>query len=696
MNDGNLAAFPGFREELFVRRVLSEEGPLRDRKREIPDLLRNDKNKAEFIKDVISLANSARAWGRTAYMLFGLDDSGSLFDISPSLGLYREKAEKKGMGRDWDEARFEECLWQEIIRRSMLLDLIANYVDPNLAGRCSLEHGSVRGHLCAYLKIPAAYSETCYCVKRELKSRDDTLLRSGQCWIRVGESKREVSEQERPHCYGAWQVPHPFPEDWRRYFSMITDEFHNTTLIAGYQDLFTVGHESLEGVVREFLSDATGRVLVIQGKAGIGKTAFLKRLIYELASDGEEEMRQTLDLEQFLPPSSLVPLYFPLRGWEPGDDALDREVGYHLFGDGFLCNQTVDLPEKLLDCRDLRVLICFDGLDEIWTLDDRGFFLKALLRLERRHPSVKVILTTRPDLTVPDLRGHATVTLDVLGPAQIRGYLRARAAADWYDEACEFLQSEPDLWELCGTPAFLEAAVCTWFDEISAPASDLTSAFQSVPVEPTATDVVRSDDAVDVEGIRDMVRAIGLDQALSTDSEGHQGRQHEREREHATEPEASAINDCDRIPIQKGRVLDRVYRRIWQRECCRMPLAAHEPGEWFDNTGELAASMDGRKKCVQRKEALRLLTSEKGLNWVLGLGVLEAKPRTGRIHFVSHVTRSYFAARFLLPFVEEGELETPTEYIAQGQRWFWERTLSLLADICYVDIAPLEKLLENL
>ncbi|MFN3762821.1 MAG: hypothetical protein ACK4WK_06450, partial [Anaerolineae bacterium] len=64
-----------FRPELFTEPSEYEETPLRDRKQTIPNL-RDDRKKAEFLRDVIALANTARLWGKPAYLLFGLDDQG--------------------------------------------------------------------------------------------------------------------------------------------------------------------------------------------------------------------------------------------------------------------------------------------------------------------------------------------------------------------------------------------------------------------------------------------------------------------------------------------------------------------------------------------------------------------------------------------------------------------------------------------
>ena len=60
-----------FRPDLFTDPREYEEVPLRDRKRDVGNSKHNEK-KAEFIRDVIALANTARLFGQPAYLLYGL------------------------------------------------------------------------------------------------------------------------------------------------------------------------------------------------------------------------------------------------------------------------------------------------------------------------------------------------------------------------------------------------------------------------------------------------------------------------------------------------------------------------------------------------------------------------------------------------------------------------------------------------
>ncbi|MGC9084354.1 MAG: hypothetical protein ACP5ME_14410, partial [Anaerolineae bacterium] len=76
-----------FRSELFTEPREYEETPLRDRKQKFPNL-DHDEEKAEFLRDVIAMANTARSWGKPAYLLFGLNNQGNLSDIWDDLQRY--------------------------------------------------------------------------------------------------------------------------------------------------------------------------------------------------------------------------------------------------------------------------------------------------------------------------------------------------------------------------------------------------------------------------------------------------------------------------------------------------------------------------------------------------------------------------------------------------------------------------------
>ena len=94
-----------FRCELFEDPEQYEETPLRDRKSDLPLL---DKNRAEpgkraeFVRDVIALANTARMMEKPAYLLFGIDDDGKVVGVEEYLEKYDESRLKA-----WEKAKHQ-------------------------------------------------------------------------------------------------------------------------------------------------------------------------------------------------------------------------------------------------------------------------------------------------------------------------------------------------------------------------------------------------------------------------------------------------------------------------------------------------------------------------------------------------------------------------------------------------------------
>ena len=691
-----------FRGELFTQPGNFEEGPLRDRKEIIPNL-RHHQEKAEFLRDVVSLANSARMLGRPAYLLLGIDDDGHPCDLTPSLEPYRKRARRKAEGREWDEHRFEECLWREVIERQMLKEIIAGYVNPALAASCRLEYGRVRGSLCAYLLIPQNPSPKPYQLRKTLKSSNNVLLNRGQCWIRIGESKHEIEPREiapnaAPYCYAFTQVPYLLPSEWLNYFGRMMDrQFYQAyNRIPGYQDLPSTTEKPLNEIVNEFLSSTESKLLVIRGKAGTGKSVFLRRLIYNRAESGGFETEQNIQQQRFSAPTSLIPVYMSLRGWQmrPGQ-ALDDQIMDCLNATAELWCERPRAPESMLDHTGYNWLLCLDGLDEIWSLDDQRSFVNALTRFQERHPAIRVILTTRPDVTVAGLSGALVVDVGPLTPEQIQSYLGANAEGEQIEEIMEFLQLEPELWDLCSVPAFLEAATTAWIDEFYPPAfeesGDISSdASTHIPVEPVIADAAKAGAESKPD---EVLRFVQESLAGEIEEEGtgvelaNGGRGETLNFEDVSEKAAEEFI----APIRTGRVLHRIYQHVWNRERHRRPVDASAPGQWFDGTAELAAWLDGNRRNVRLRRAIEFFAPQQGLYWVLSLGVLERALRGGWIRFVADITRTYFAASFVLPFVEEGDYEEPLAYIRQGKRRFWEDALAILGDLIHAVISLLEE-----
>ncbi len=165
-----------FQVEHFTLPSHYEETPLCDRKANLPNLYRDDE-KAEFLRDVIALANSARSFGKPVRLLFGIDDHGKPADLGDYLAPY---AAHISAG-----VQLPEKIREQIGKT------LATYVKPELS-KFDFELGECEGKCVAYLLIHPVPSAKRFRVARDLTSGKQQLLSAGQSWIRFGEHKEEV------------------------------------------------------------------------------------------------------------------------------------------------------------------------------------------------------------------------------------------------------------------------------------------------------------------------------------------------------------------------------------------------------------------------------------------------------------------------------------------------------------------------
>lgn len=694
-------ACEAFKDELFTNFTHYEESTLRERKRDLPNLLHNE-CRAEFLRDVIALANAARMRGKPAYLLFGIDNEGAVCGVDDSLGPFWARSCAQIRPEDSDPERREEHLWREVIGRCFL-DAIERHISLDLAARCELCRGKVGGNLCAYLCIPPMSTPDLFSVRRALRSGRQCLLAQGESWIRIGESKRKVQPGEDEWCYAFTQAPYPLPLEWRKCFQSIADEW-DSLQVMGYQDLYSSEGTTLDRIVAEFLRDDRSNLLIVQGKAGVGKSLFLKRLVQRLAKEGLHETEQLLVAQSFDPPRAFIPLYVPLRGWESDKRrTLASRVMDRFNSRTGLWNERPKCPELMLEYPKYRWLLCFDGLDEIWSQNGQRSFVSALRSFRDRYMRVKVIVSTRPDVTMAGLDEARLIRVAPLTPEQIEGYLGAHASDQQLNEIIEFLQSEPDLWSLCGMPAFLEAAAEASMDEYKAPplemetqpvsADSSTEQSGELPM-PTLQAGASMGDLTKLEQLSNTARQMYEERACLDEAHSVGALDSDLEAYNSDnilgEPEAPVL------PIHLGKVLDNIYQRIWQREKERRLVNIHDYDRWWGGTARLAAQLDGTADDESWKKVRSHMGKAEGVYAVLSCGILERGRYDDYLRFTTALAKTYFAARYVLPFLEPGGLQRMADCIRCGKRAFWERVIDIVRDLTYTDLTPLENLVSEL
>lgn len=446
-----------FRMELFTEPSEYEETPLRDRKSRLYNL-RNHEEKAEFLRDVIALANTARLWGKPAYLIFGLDDNGNRVSIYQGLQPYRSEPSST----DEDLTRVMEEV------RHQMSAAIREYIFPCLhLWDLKWEWDKSNNLLLAYLLIEPQCPENAFHVAKDLTSGRRALLSAEDSWIRSGESKTKIGRHSLDQCYPRYcQVPFIPPSKWLKYFNALwnTKEMQQAVHKMPYIDLYDTQGRSLQVVIQEFLQSDQQAILVITGSPGIGKTTLLYRIVAEWADAGRVAMEETRRREEFKQPPQWIPVYFPLRE-ATFPKGLEKELLREANSKGQpFWEEEPSKPERLFERRELHWLICFDGLDELWEGQRIEQFLKKVRRFRRKYQQVKILLTTRPGVTIPD--DFQKVQIAPLSREQVLTYLQAfvNEGNETYCRQLEeqFLNDKSELyplWEICVVPLYLESLV---------------------------------------------------------------------------------------------------------------------------------------------------------------------------------------------------------------------------------------------
>lgn len=646
---------PNFNFNLFTKPDQYEETLLRDRKVMVEYW--KDAEKAEFVRDVIALANTARMLGKPAYLILGVRDPA---DDTP--------ADICGVGAMFERhlrQRKTEKQVRETIRRE-IADNLRRFVEPLFAPE--IEFDKIDDKVVGYVLIPPLAGEP-FRVRQEFRSGSQTYLRPGQSWLRFGESKsavklEELAPDDDQLRYSYAEAPYVLPSIWERYFDKVQREMQRLTQDApeesGYQPLRNAKGISLKEVVDDFLAKNNERLLILQGVAGCGKSLFLQRLVNLLAKQGEQEMRDAQRLEQFTPPVGFIPICYRLR-----DLTLKARTESAHFTK-ILCNLLAVLwehnqqgkrpsqPEILFENPSLNWLILLDGLDEIGEYARRRDFLNVLTEFMRAYPRLRVILTTRPSpgVSLENVDNAKLVEIAPLNESQITNFLMAYRTDRSDEQIYAFIQEckkWQDAWKLLSVPAYLNAAALS-----IGVVRTITDVQEQPPETPVEAKTPERSETQITAAKNSEIPSLDLPQDASL----------EVNTPITSEPTEREDENKEEFVLTLSRLLDQIYQAFWEREIKRNTFenANHLRCE----THKIAAT--SMKFCLDhvRRDHARKRLKEKGLRWVLEMGILSENEHE-HIFFTIPSVQVYSAAKQLQGDVEGGFWKDVQRYIRQWQ-----------------------------
>ena len=438
-----------FDPSLYTDPVKYDERPLRDRKAWL-DLSqeKQDETRAEFVRDVISIANTVRRTGEDGYLIFGIDDDGTVCGVSPTLNNLPGGAQH---AQRW-----------EILRRK-LKDWTFDIIEP-LFDNWEMEYSDdLQGDAVFYVQIKyVAPLPKMYRVQANWPARRPKLRRR-QSWIRVGESKIEITPGTYPYAWSYEQVPYILPSTWGTYLSDLSAKIAEPP--EAYQDIYTATDNLLDDEIQQFIR-SDQQILVIEGDAGCGKTSFLQKWISEQAKDLADIADEVVKNRTYDWTPEIIPIFYSLRSQSyPSIRVFTQQLIEHCHHVSPLWkNARPKQPCKIFESTESQWVLGLDGLDEIWDERSREKFIDQILRgFINRYRHAKIILTTRPAIAQaivkhPNMNARA-VQIRPFTLEQVRAYVDARVPENLADDVFGSIQGNDDFRDLCRVPLFLETAV---------------------------------------------------------------------------------------------------------------------------------------------------------------------------------------------------------------------------------------------
>ncbi len=196
-------------------------------------------------------------------------------------------------------------------------------------------------------------------------------------------------------------------------------------------------------------SEGIPKRILIQGRAGIGKTTLCKKLVYDYQNS-------TLWQDQF---ESV--LWVPLRQLKIHSPKRLEDLLYTQYFAGYESSQAKALSKVFYAHQD-KTLFILDGLDEVVEELNEGRPLTDFLQtlLNQAH----VVITSRPAGVDAKLLGQLDLELETIGfnPENVQAYIEAYAAASDQEAIRAFIDRMPLIQGLVNIPIQLDALCYSW------------------------------------------------------------------------------------------------------------------------------------------------------------------------------------------------------------------------------------------
>ncbi len=621
-------------DESFRRKITQQEGVLFDRKAYVE--LWDDRRKASFIKDILALANTSRCTGKESELVMGVDDEGNIKGISEMTN------------------RFGNL---DAVRR-FLTSSILRYIQPDLE-LVDVQSIDCDGHTILSIKIPPLPTETPFKVRRNLD-----CIKTGQSWIRTGESNTELTPDIERFYLPYTKCPYIFPEQWRDYFIDLQERFSHSYTIEGYQELLSSHGKEIVEEIREFLEDDK-KLLVLKGEAAIGKTTILERFAFSQAELLEGDIHNRENFYEMYYPIGYIPIFVSLRDIRIQEVSEMETLLVNRLCEGmkFQDRRPAEL-NRLFENTKNKFGVLLDGFDEILNDDAKRQFIRVLEDVMGRYPDLKFILTTRPpspSFTNEHRNKISEVKIQPFNAEQMRKYIEFHCDRETLEKVEAVIYSDTELTQICSIPFYLETALPEIIGEFPAKEENGEQEYEQIQVtqEESENDFQRGGDLPIEPALAD---ELILDQPIG-------GMQ-----------KAPTLDEPVIQPpaIRIGAMLDRIYWKAWIRETYKKNYHPETTRDFWSQTEKLAINVNLGEEIGHHQ--FNRVMRRKARMFCLSLSVLTETEERRRVRFFTDLTQVIFAANYLKELIQENR--TRFENQIQGlSTQFRDKLTPILMDI---------------
>ena len=646
-----------FRIDFYTEPENFEESPYLDRKAYLD--IWQESGKAELIRDLISLANSARIYGKCAYLILGLDDNGHVVGVQPMLDHFSHEKDKEKK-YDWIKTHVS--------------NLIRDYIDPPVI--FEFKHSNFEEKEIAYLQIQPVNQE--FKVKKDFIPKNGIeQLHIGQKWIRTGANKiEEIYAGQKPYCYSFTEVPFiRITSRWIEYYESILSNFAKRPSADPYINPTLPNGENFFDAIDEML-DSDKSILVIEGVAGGGKTEFIAQYCKKHLENGLEILRKALKDEEAIYPRSWIPIFKSLKSFRERDkNQILKSLANSLNRTGSFWEHRPATPEKIFEYSEIKWLLIFDGLDENPNSDSRESFVSALSSICDDYSNIKIIVTMRPGTmygTGTYSPKFISMTINEWNINQIASYFAANLDQGTYKEVLSYVNSYPDFQKICSIPLYANV-VSSYF---GSPKSAIEKqSLSKTNLHPELNNYLTDSFTGDL-----LPQPINADDLILNEAIPKLDDNFPRIQESTKSddfPADEALSICS--------IFHQTYQRFFEREIDRSNLTIMMKNELISKVGRLAFVTDGKYPKFSWNYLNKYLKRKKIISWCLNSNII--LDNSSYLSFFTENTKLYFAALELKPQVEIGNqdiVERELSGTSESFRLNVKEYLSVLTNQIYI------------